>query len=128
MRGSVVHFVMTMMMVVIGFTSSSELRRYDRSRGRSSRSRKEKKDDSNQPEKFDIVHVNDIYGSLDFVPGTLYSTIHHTRGRAHKHKHKETHTNTHTHTHTHTHTRARTNTNTKLVKLCGPQQMENMKI
>jgi hypothetical protein len=86
----VLHFVMTMMMVVIGFTSSSELRRYDRSRGRSSRSRKEKKDDSNQPEKFDIVHVNDIYGSLDFVPGTLYSTIHHTRGRAH----------THTHTHT----------------------------
>ena len=81
--------------------------------------------ESQMKSKFDVVHVNDIYGSLDFVPGmfthplsTTLITHTHTQNLSHTHTHTHTplpttlftHSHTHTHTphtyttHTHTHT------------------------
>ena len=79
--------------------------------------------ESQMKSKFDVVHVNDIYGSLDFVPGMFTHLFHHTY---HSHSYSLTHTHTHTHTHpsttlftltththshtTHTHTHTHTHT------------------
>ena len=44
--------------------------------------------ESQMKSKFDVIHVNDIYGSLDFVPGTFTFT-HTLTPHTHTHTHKQ---------------------------------------